>query len=127
MDEKILNIITAVIAIGIAALVFVSVLLTNITNWIRGAFFILSQLLIALAPYKQQASFGFLVNPISRPLFLILVSGFYFPDFNGFCSGGSWLSCLLGIASLVGVIYGFILMIFYVVLMATKKIDYKQC
>ncbi|KAH0569489.1 Transmembrane domain-containing protein [Spironucleus salmonicida] len=124
--EKVINIITAIVCVVLSIICFLAVYIDNITVLIQAAFVILILLILAAAPFKGAAQFGVLNNPIGRPIVLTFVSGFYFPNFNAFCSSG-WISCLLNIAGIIGFVYGLVLLIINIVLMAMKKIDYKQC
>ena len=123
--EKILDIITGILCLLIAAIQFIIVVLNSINGVIASLFLCCGALLLALAPYKEHSAFGFAYNPIGRPLFLVIISAFNFPVFNnGFCSEFS--SCMLNVVSLTGFIYGWVLLVIYIVLMATGKVSYDR-
>ena len=80
--EKIADIVTAVLCLLIAAVAFIITVLGTINPIMKSLFLCGGALLLALAPYKDHAAFGFAYNPIARPLFLVIISAFYFPYFN---------------------------------------------
>ncbi|KAH0577193.1 Transmembrane domain-containing protein [Spironucleus salmonicida] len=119
------NIITAIVCIFLACIIFFLSIIKYIAKVIVDLFFLISVILIAVVPFWNNGMFGILNNPIGRPLYLFIMCGSLMADldkFDGICNNGGD-TCAYQVSMAIGFFYAVLLLIVNIIFMALKQED----